>query len=89
MVNCKISGTQPLCYAHDLIMENCTMADNADLAFEHSSVQATIKSPVHSVKNPRTGRIVAESFGTIILDENLKSPGDCELKLWDGLTCFD
>ena len=65
------------------------MADRADLAFEHSSVQATIKSPVHSVKNPRTGRIVAESFGTIILDENLKSPGDCELKLWDGLTCFD
>ena len=41
------------------------------------------------MKNPRTGRIVAESFGTIILDENLKSPGDCELKLWDGLTCFD
>ena len=37
----------------------------------------------------RTGNIVAESFGTIILDENLKAPGNCELKLWDGLTCFD
>ena len=61
-MNCKISGTQPLCYAHDLIMENCTMADDADLAFEHSSVKATIKGPVHSVKNPRTGNIVAESF---------------------------
>lgn len=89
LVNCKISGMQPLCYAHDLIMENCTMADDADLAFEHSSVKATIKGPVHSVKNPRTGNIVAESFGTIILDENLKAPGNCELKLWDGLTCFD
>ena len=89
LVNCKISGTQPLCYAHDLIMENCTMADDADLAFEHSSVKATIKSPVHSVKNPRTGHIIAESYGTIILDENLKSPADCELKLWDDLTCFD
>ncbi|KAB5244263.1 DUF3737 family protein, partial [Bacteroides thetaiotaomicron] len=54
-----------------------------------SSVKATIKGPVHSVKNPRTGNIVAESFGTIILDENLKAPGNCELKLWDGLTCFD
>ena len=63
--------------------------DDADLAFEHSSVKATIKGPVHSVKNPRTGNIVAESFGTIILDENLKAPGNCELKLWDGLTCFD
>ena len=89
MVNCKISGTQPLCYAHDLIMENCTMADDADLAFEHSSVKATIKSPVHSVKNPRTGSIVAESFGAIILDENIKSPANCELKLWDDLTCFN
>lgn len=52
LVNCKISGTQPFCYAHDLIMENCTMADDADLAFEHSSVKARIKGPVHSVKNP-------------------------------------
>ena len=26
---------------------------------------------------------------TSILDENLKAPGNCELKLWDGLTCFD
>ena len=89
LVNCRISGTQPLCYAHDLVMENCTMAEDADLAFEHSSVKATIKSPVHSVKNPRTGSIIAESFGTIILDENLKAPGNCELKLWDELTCFD
>ena len=89
LVNCRISGTQPLCYAHDLVMENCTMAEDADLAFEHSSVKATIKSPVHSVKNPRTGSIVAESFGAIILDENLKAPGNCELKLWDDLTCFN
>ena len=89
LINCRISGTQPLCYAHDLVMENCTMAEDADLAFEHSSVKATIKSPVHSVKNPRTGSIIAESFGTIILDENLKAPGNCELKLWDELTCFD
>jgi hypothetical protein len=89
LVNCKISGTQPLCYAHDLIMENCTMTEDADLAFEYSSVQATIHSPVHSVKNPRTGSITAESFGAIILDENIKAPGNCELKLWDDQTCFD
>ena len=89
LVNCRISGTQPLCYAHDLVMENCTMAEDADLAFEHSSVKATTKSPVHSVKNPRTGSIVAESFGAIIWDENIKSPANCELKLWDDLTCFN
>lgn len=89
LVNCKISGTQPLCYAHDLILENCEMADDCDLAFEYSSVQATVKSPIHSVKNPRTGSITAESYGDIILDENIKAPADCELKLWDNKTCFD
>jgi len=67
LVNCKISGTQPLCYAHDLIIENCTMADDADLAFEYSSLQATIKGPVHSIKNPRTGSITAESYGAVII----------------------
>ena len=78
LVNCKISGTQPLCYAHDLMMENCTMADDCDLAFEYSSVQATINSSIRSVKNPRTGSITAESYGEVILDENIKAPGNCQ-----------
>ena len=79
LVNCKISGTQPLCYAHDLVMENCTMAPDADRAFEYSSLHATIDSPVHSVKNPRTGSIAARSYGQIILDENVKAPADCQI----------
>lgn len=83
LVNCKISGTQPLCYAHNLILENCTMADDCDLAFEYSSVEASVKSPVHSVKNPRTGSITAESYGEIILDENIKAPADCKIKVWN------
>lgn len=88
LVNCKISGTQPLCYAHDLMMENCTMADDCDLAFEYSSVQATINSPIRSVKNPRTGSITAGSYGEVILDENIKAPGNCQLRLWNERTCF-
>ncbi|MCD8318367.1 MAG: DUF3737 family protein [Paraprevotella sp.] len=80
LVNCKISGIQPLCYAHGFVMEHCTMTDDCNLAFEYSSVQATIDSPVHSVKNPITGRITAESFGEIILDQNIKAPGDCLLE---------
>ena len=88
LINCKISGTQPLCYAENLILENCIMADDCDLAFEYSSVNATIKSPIHSVKNPRTGSITADSYGKIILDKNIKSPADCKLKLWDERTCF-
>ena len=83
LVNCKISGTQPLCYAHNLILENCTMADDCDLAFEYSSVEASVKSPVRSVKNPRTGSITAENYGEIILDENIKAPADCKIKVWN------
>lgn len=88
LVNCKISGTQPLCYAYNLILENCRMADDCDLAFECSSVQAVIKSPIYSVKNPRTGSIMAESYGEIILDEHIKAPADCELKLCDECFCL-
>lgn len=88
LVNCRISGTQPLCYATNLVMENCTMAEDCDLAFEYSSVEATIAGPVCSVKNPRSGSITAESYGGIIIDENVKAPNDCAIKLWDGKNCF-
>lgn len=84
LINCKISGTQPLCYAHDLIMENCEMAEDCDLAFEYSSLQATVNNTVTSVKNPRTGCISAADYGQIILDENIKSPADCVIKLNTG-----
>lgn len=89
LVNCKISGTQPLCYAKDLVMVNCTMGEDADLCFEYSTLQARIDGPVHSVKNPSGGLIIAESYGDIIFDENCKTPGDCEIRLWDTRTCFN
>lgn len=89
LVNCKISGTQPLCYAKDLVMENCTMGDDADLCFEYSTLKARINGPVLSVKNPTGGLIIAESYGDIIIDENCKTPGDCEIMLWDNKTCFN
>lgn len=65
LVNCRISGTQALCYAENLVLENCTFGEDADLCFEYSSVQAEIKGRVHSVKNPRSGRIVAEEYGRL------------------------
>ena len=79
LVNCRIAGTQPLCYAEDLILENCSFEPDADLAFEYSAVQADMRGAVTSVKNPRTGRIVADSYGEIILDDNIKAPADCQI----------
>ena len=89
LVNCKISGTQPLCYATDLIMENCTMADDADLAFECSSLKASVRSSIRSIKNPRTGEIIADQFGEIIIDNNVKAPADCRIRTWNEITCFN
>lgn len=73
LVRCRISGTQPLCYARDLILEDCVFAPDCDLAFEDSEVQATILSPVTSIKNPKTGQIKAQSVGELIIDENSKA----------------
>ena len=82
LVNCKIGGTQPLCYCDNLVLENCVLEADADLAFEYSDVEASILGPIVSVKNPRSGRIVADSYGDIILDGNIKAPGDCQIGTW-------
>ena len=84
LVNCKIGGTQPLCYCENLVLENCVFEEDADLAFEYSDVEASIIGPVTSVKNPRTGRINADSYGEVILDGNIKSPADCEIRTWNA-----
>jgi hypothetical protein len=66
--NCTLIGTQPLCYCKGLKLINCRMVD-CDLAFEKSDVEAEIVSDVLSIKNPRSGRIIAESVGEIIMDD--------------------
>ncbi len=68
LINCHIIGTQPLCYCKDLKLENCTM-EATDLSFEYSDVDATVVGHIDSVKNPRSGRIVADSVGEIILGD--------------------
>lgn len=70
LIDCKISGTQPLCYCRNLKLVNCTMEDT-DLAFEYSDVEATILGHVDSIKNPRSGEIVVDSVGEIILGDTV------------------
>ena len=80
LVNCRLSGTQPLCYAHGLVVENCVTAEDCDLAFEESELDATVNSVITSVKNPTTGVIRAKGYGEIIIDENIKAPADCRIE---------
>ena len=79
LVNCHIGGEQPLCYARNLVLENCTFDPASDRAFEYSTVQADIRGHIASVKNPAGGRIVADSYGEVIIDENIKGPADCQI----------
>ena len=81
LVNCKISSTQPLCYCSNLILENCTLDNDCDLCFEYSTIQATIDSPIRSVKNPGEGFIKACSIGELIIDKNCKDPDACKIIL--------
>jgi hypothetical protein len=66
--HCRIIGTQPLCYCKNLTLIDCEMIDT-DLAFEKSSVQATLTAPVLSIKNPLSGRITVPSVGEIIRED--------------------
>ena len=68
LVNCKIIGTQPFRYCRNLKLIDCEMTDT-DLAFEKSDVEATVLTPVISIKNPRSGSIRVPSVGCLIMDD--------------------
>ena len=70
LINCHISGTQPLCYCKGLKLVNCTM-EETDLSFEYSEVDADIRGHVDSVKNPKSGRITADSVGEVIMTDDV------------------
>lgn len=65
LIDCEIIGTQPLCYCNSLRLINCTMKE-CDLAFEYSDVQAEVRGHIDSVKNPKSGTIIADSVGEVI-----------------------
>ncbi|MBQ4228264.1 MAG: DUF3737 family protein [Bacteroidaceae bacterium] len=81
LIRCHITGEQPLCYCENLVLEDCTFGADANLMLEYSTVRASIKGDVHSIKNPTSGRIgVAGHIGELIIDENQKAPADCTIK---------
>lgn len=66
--NCRIIGTQPLCYCKNLKLTDCEMIDT-ELCFEKSDVEATVTTPVVSIKNPLSGYIQVPCVGEIIRDD--------------------
>ena len=78
--NCIIESNQGFCYMENLKLIDCVL-ENTDLAFEYSSVEATINSSIVSIKNPLSGTIVCDSVGEIIIDENSKKP--CRTQIFE------
>ena len=85
LINCKIVGTQPLCYCRNLRLIDCEMVD-ADLCFEKSQVDATITTPVISIKNPMAGRIQVPAVGEIIRDDE-HAKGEILIQKHPGKNC--
>ena len=73
IINCQIIGTQPLCYCKNLKIIDSEMID-ADLAFEYSEVEASIKGHVISIKNPKSGHILLDSVDEVITSNSIITP---------------
>ncbi len=81
LVNCHLAGEQLLCYADNLVLENCTFDSKCDRVFEYSTVQADIRGHIENIKNPTSGHIIADSIGSVTIDENVRQPNDCVIEV--------
>lgn len=81
LVNCHLAGEQLLCYVDGLVLENCTFDAACDRVFEYSDVKADIRGHIENIKNPTSGHIVADSIGSVTLDENIRQPADCIIEI--------
>lgn len=80
LVRCHIAGEQPLCYLDGITLIDCTFDEACDRAFEDSrNIDATIKGTITEIKNPISGRIVADHIGTLTYDEYANGK-ECEVK---------
>ena len=81
LVNCHLAGEQLLCYADRLVLENCTFDAACDRTFEYSNVEADIRGHIENIKNPTSGHIVADSIGSVTIDQNVRQPANCIIKV--------
>ena len=81
LVNCHLAGEQLLCYTENLVLENCTIDPMCDRMFEYSTVEADIRGHIENIKNPTSGHIVADSIGSITIDENVREPNNCVIEI--------
>ena len=71
--NCVFDTKDAFWHAKNIVIRDSVvkgeyLAWYCELAFERSAVQATITTPVISIKNPLSGRIIVPAVGEIIRD---------------------
>ena len=49
--------------------------------FEYSTVEADIRGHIENIKNPTSGHIIADSIGSITIDENVRQPNNCVIQM--------
>ena len=81
LVNCHLAGEQLLCYTENLVLENCTIDKMCDRMFEYSTIEADIRGHIENIKNPTSGHIIADSIGSITIDENVRQPNNCVIEI--------
>jgi hypothetical protein len=82
-INCTVESNQGFCYMDNLKLIDCKLMAT-DLAFEYSSVDATVSSHIESVKNPLCGSIHADSIGEIILESSRVDPEKTVITVENG-----
>ncbi|MCQ2414296.1 MAG: DUF3737 family protein [Clostridia bacterium] len=77
--NCTVNSLQGLCYIEGLKLINCRLM-NTDLAFEKSTVDATVIGNIVSVYNPEAGTIKADSIGEVVMDPAVVNPENTSIE---------
>ena len=63
------------------MLENCTFDKACDRVFEYSTVEADICGHIENIKNPTSGHIIADSIGSITIDEHVRQPNNCVIEI--------
>ena len=79
-IDCVIDSLQGFCYIKNLKLINCKLL-NTNLAFEFSTVDATVISKIDSVKNPISGKIEAYQIDELIMDETYIDPSKTKIEV--------
>ena len=77
-INCSIVSLQGLCYIENLVIKNCRFYDTT-LAFEYSTVNATIDGGIESIFNPKSGYIKADYIEELIMQPDKIDPTETEI----------